>query len=402
MGPVFRPRLSVIRGDPHDVAVKDTGSERLVIAHVLSSLDIGAHAQLASDLARAQRKSGDGVMVVCLESPRSSHMAADLRSLRIPMYLVPRRSTIDTSLPLRLARVLRRRRVNVVHTHDAVALPFGAVAGRLAGATVVHTERGDGGVTSWSAWVRIQASRFLDGLVSVSERGVQLANLWGMGGRTLLKCVAQAVDLETFRPDDGSREQVRRQLGLDDSTWVIGTVGHMTKPKDHALLLRAVAPLLGEGTSLLVVGSGPEQPALRSLAHQLEVSEHVRFPGARRDIPRMMAAMDTFALTSRDGDMPLVVPEAMATGLPVVVPDTGSIPRVVVDGETGWVVPPGDESALRDSLRNLRGSKDQARRMGLRARRVAQTRFSLERMNREYSSIYRSLVNASHHGSNFS
>lgn len=402
MGPAFRPRLRVIRGDAREVAAKDTGSERLVIAHILGSLDIGAHAQLAFDLARAQQRGGDGVMVVCLASSLSPKMAAELRSVRIPVYLVPRRSRIDTSLPLRLARVLRRRRVNVVHTHDAVALPFGAVAGRLAGATVVHTERGDGGVTSWSSWVRIQASRFLDGLVSVSERGVQLANLWGMGGRTLLKCVAQAVDLETFRPDMGSREQVRRQLGLDENTWVIGTVGHMTRPKDHALLLRAVAPLLGDGTSLVLVGSGPEQTALRSLAHQLEVGEHVRFPGARRDIARMMSAMDTFALASRDGDLPLVVSEAMATGLPVVAPDTGSIPRVVVDGETGWVVPPGDEAALRDSLNNLRGSKDQARRMGLRARRVAQTRFSLDRMNREYSRIYRSLINASHHGSDFS
>lgn len=399
MGSATKPRLRVIGGktDPSqsrpstsDTVAPEPG--RLVVAHVLRSLEIGAYTQLALDLARSQRDDGDGVVVISLAGSGVAPMAKDFRAAGVPVHVVPRRSRLDTSLPVRLAMHLRKRRVDVVHTHDPVALSYGAVAGRLAGATVVHTDRGDVGVTSWPAWVRVRAARLLHGLVSVSDQGVRIANAWGMPGRTLLQCVAQAVDLERFRPDDQSRTQVRKQLGLDENAWVIGTVGHLTKPKDHASLLRAVAPMLGEDTNLLVIGAGPEIGSLRSLADGLQVREHVRFTGVRRDVPRMMAAMDTFALTSRDGNLPLVVPEAMASGLPVVGPELGSIPSVVIDGEVGHVVPLGDEQALRFRLDGLRQRREQARRMGARARRTARTRFSLDRMHREYARIYQSLL----------
>lgn len=372
------------------------GNRPLVVAHVLRSLEIGAQAQLALDLARSQREEGDGVIVISLASPAAAPMAKDFRTAGIPVHVIPRRGTVDASLPMRLAVLLRRRRVDVVHTHDPIALPYGAVGGRMAGARVVHTERGDAGTTSWPTWFRVRASRLLHALVSVSEQGLRIASNWGTGGRTVLQCVTQAVDLDRFQPDPEIRGQVRRQLGVSDDAWVIGTVGHLTQPKGHAMLLRSVAPILGEDTSLLVVGAGPERAALRDLADRLDVSEHVRFPGARRDVPRMMAAMDAFALASRDGDLPLVVPEAMASGLPIVAPATGSIPHVIIDGELGRVVTPGDESALRSSLEHLRASREEARKMGRRARSAARTRFSLDRMHREYSQIYRSLLVSGH------
>ncbi len=390
MGLATKPRLHVIGGP---LPSGDGARAKLVIAHVLSHLDIGAPAQLALDLARSQRADGDGVLVVSLASAPALRMAPDFRSAGIPVHILGRHARIDTTLPLRLALLLRKRRVDLVHTHDATALLVGVVAGRMAGTTVVHSERGDGGPASWSAWARVKATRLLDCVVSVSDRGARLAKLWGTGGHTLLRNVAQAVDLERFRPDTAIREQVRRQLGIQGDDWVIGTVGNLTKTKAHELLLRAVAPLLGKGTSLLVVGAGPEMASLRALADQLGVAEHVRWPGARRDVARMMAAMDTFALTSMDGDLPLVVPEAMAVGLPVVAPAMGSIPSVVVAGETGWVVPPGDMDALRTTLLEACQSEQQCRRMGARARRAAQTRFSLQRMHREYRRLYQSLVN---------
>jgi glycosyltransferase involved in cell wall biosynthesis len=389
MGPATKPRLRVIGGP---LPSGDALRPKLVIAHVLRNLDIGAPAQLALDLARSQRADGDGVLVVSLASAPSFRMAPDFRAAGIPVHILGRHARIDTTLPLRLALLLRKRRVDLVHTHDATALLVGVVAGRMAGATVVHSERGDGGLASWSAWAKVKATRLLDGVVSMSDRGARMAKAWGTGGHTLLRNVAQAVDLERFRPDTAIREQVRRQLGIQGDDWVIGTVGNLTKSKAHELLLRAAAPLLGKGTSLIVVGAGPEKASLRALAHQLGVADHVRWPGARRDVARMMAAMDTFALTSMDGDLPLVVSEAMAVGLPVVAPAMGSIPSVVVDGETGWVVPPGDMDALRSTLFEARQSEHQSRRMGARARRVAQTRFSLQRMHREYRRLYHSLV----------
>jgi glycosyltransferase involved in cell wall biosynthesis len=165
-------------------------------------------------------------------------------------------------------------------------------------------------------------------------------------------------------------------------------VGRIAVEKNQALLVRAAAPLLGPQARLIVVGAGPLLPSLSELAAALAITPHVHLLGVRADVPDVLNALDAFVLSSDTEGLPLAIPEAMAVGLPVISTSVGGIPTVIDEGQTGWLVPPGDEARLRERLARLRDDPDLARACGGRARAAALARFSADRMRREYIELY--------------
>jgi glycosyltransferase involved in cell wall biosynthesis len=152
-----------------------------------------------------------------------------------------------------------------------------------------------------------------------------------------------------------------------------------------------VSPLLGPtgaGTHLVIAGDGPLLPSLRELTASLGSAPFVHLLGVRRDVPDVLNALDVFAMSSTIEGLPLVVLEAMATALPVVSTRIGGIPDVLEEGATGFLVPVGDEQALRDRVARLVAAPDLSRLCGERARAAAVTKFSAERMQRDYLELY--------------
>jgi glycosyltransferase involved in cell wall biosynthesis len=155
--------------------------------------------------------------------------------------------------------------------------------------------------------------------------------------------------------------------------------------------LAAAAPLLGETFHLVIVGDGDSRPELEAMRGSLGAAARaVHLLGARRDTPRLYRAFDLFVLSSRTEGLPLVLPEAMASGLPVLSTAVGGIPLVVVEGETGHLVPAGDATALGAQLARLASPEGRraAQRMGARGRALALERYSSARMARDYLALY--------------
>ena len=165
-------------------------------------------------------------------------------------------------------------------------------------------------------------------------------------------------------------------------------MGRLAPEKEYPLLVRAVAPLLGPGARLLIVGAGSEAAAIRAEAERAGVAEYVSLPGARDDIPAALAAMDAFALSSRLEGLPLSVLEAMAVGLPVVVPAVGGLPTLIRDGETGLLFASGDAGALGRHLAALRDAPGRARAIGDAGRAYVHQHHSREAMVRRYLDLY--------------
>jgi len=137
----------------------------------------------------------------------------------------------------------------------------------------------------------------------------------------------------------------------------------------------------------VIVGEGDARPELEAAIAALPDPRWVVVTGRRMDVPRLIHAFDVFALSSRTEGLPLVVPEAMAAGLPIVTTNVGGLPGVVDDQLTGLVVPV-DEAAMAAALATLEGNRGRARAMGAAARRVALDRFSSERMVDAYLGLY--------------
>lgn len=359
------------------------------VAHVLSSFGMGGQERVAFDLAVSQLRAGWRVTALSLAPPPDGPLAAEFLAAGATVERVARpKEGVDPMLVVRLARWLRQHRVDLVHTHNRMALIYGAPAGRLARAAVVHTKHGNNPRGGTRLYAGNAAGRLVDAFVAVSEETAETARRRREVPERRLLVITNGIELGRFYPQPEARVRIRRELGIPDDAWVVGTVGRVAAEKNHALLLRAAAPLLGPGARLVIAGDGPLLPGLRELAGSLGVTAHAHLLGVRRDVPEVLNALDVFAMSSDTEGLPLVVLEAMATGLPVVSTSVGGIPNVIEEGGTGFLVPAADEAGLRARIAALRDDATTRLACGARARTAAVTRYSAERMQREYLELY--------------
>ncbi len=370
---------------------------RLGIAHVLSSFGMGGQERVALDLASTQRRAGHEVLAVSLAPEPHGPLADEFRAAGVRLVSAPKGFRVDVGLVPRLAAMFLLERVQVVHSHNPQPLVYAAPAGRIARACVIHTKHGINPDRGRKLLLRRSAARFAHMYVAVSELTAQAARDAREVPERKLRVVNNGVDLSRLPGEDAqARAAVRAELGIPADAFVIGTVGRLAAEKDQALLLRAMAPLLAAGAHVVIVGAGAEEAALRAQIAALPAAAaaSAHLPGLRRDVPRLLAAFDAFALTSRFEGLPLVLPEAMAMRLPVVATAVGGVPNVVREGVTGFLVAPGDGAAAAMSARvsDLLADPGLRQRLGARGREIALAEYSAERMADDYMAIYREVL----------
>lgn len=367
----------------------------MIIAHVLSSFGVGGQERVALDLAAAQRARGHTVIAVSLAPPPEGPLADEFRAVGAEVVDVPKGPGTDVTLVPRLAWALGRRKVEVVHSHNPLPLIYGAPAARLVGAVAIHSKHGVNPGSRGHRMLRRQAARLVSSFVAVSTVTAQQAREQRDCAASQLVVIANGIRLEQFKPDAAARAAVRAELGIAADAMVVGMVGRIDEFKNQPLLLAAIAPRLGPLVQVVFVGDGPTRagldaavaalpPAARAAAHVL---------GRRMDVARLLPAFDVFALSSKSEGLPLVVPEAMAAGLPVVATAVGGLPTVIDDGVTGYLTAV-DRGELAAALGKLLDDPPAARAMGARAREVALTRYSAERMCDDYLALYQQALDA--------
>jgi glycosyltransferase involved in cell wall biosynthesis len=356
------------------------------IVHVLSSYGVGGQERVALDLAIGQKRRGHEVAVISLAPEPDGAMADEFREHGITALRVPKHGGLDPTLVPRLLRALRERGVDVVHTHNPLPLIYGAPAARLAGAAAIHTKHGANPGELGHRLLRRAAALFTHAFVSVSDTTARQALALRDAPRSRMHTIPNGIRLDRYHPDPEARAAARVELGLGDA-WVIGTVGRMDDYKNQALLVRALAPHLSSRVRLVLVGDGPSRAEVDAAVAALPDRRWVVLTGRRMDVPHLLPAFDVFALSSRSEGLPLVVPEAMAVGLPIVTTAVGGLPSVVDDGSTGLLVPV-DEAMLSAALGKLIADPELAREMGQRAREVALERYSADRMVEAYLALY--------------
>jgi len=196
-----------------------------------------------------------------------------------------------------------------------------------------------------------------------------------------LATVYNGLDTEEVQPRR-RRHEVRAELGVRENTPVIFMVGRLALQKNYPLFLRVMAQLREANPDLigLVAGQGPLQAELQSLAGSLGLTEGVRFLGPRDDIPDLMVAADIVVLTSDWEGFPNTLLEAMWLERPVVATDVGGCREVVDDGETGFLVPPGDGEALVAACQRLLDEPVLRERMGAAGRQRVLDQFTAEHL----------------------
>lgn len=362
------------------------------IAHVLSSLNFGGQERVALDLAEGQAATGHDVCTVALDDGVGP-LRAEFENKGLEVVSVPKQGDgFDVGLWKRLAKLFGDRDIDLVHTHNPLPLFYAAVPAKWARAGLVHTKHGINPTSSRRTWMRRGFGLLVDRFVAVSESTAEVARRERecLPGR--LEVVLNGIDLSRFSPDPDARREVRAELGIPEDAFVLGTVGRVYREKAHPFLLRALERDLGDDFHVVIVGEGPMSDALAELVATFERGDAVHLAGIRRDVPRVVPSFDAFVLPSLNEGLPLVIPEAMAAELPVVATAVGGVPKVVAEGETGFLVDSGDGVALRDRVLALRDDPALRSRMGRAGRKLALERYSSARMVRDYLDLYEAVL----------
>lgn len=346
------------------------------IAYCIDTMQIGGTELNALRTAERIDRSRFEISVISLQP--DGPLAERYRVAGIPVH--PYRLTslyaADTARQgIRLARWLRRERIDILHCHDLYANLFAAPWGRLARVRTVITSR---------RWLHALPNRQLE----IANRIVFRVGHWVLvNSAAVAKSVATTdrvprhrvlevsnfVGDGAFAPLPGRVEaELRAELGLPADAFVLGCIARLAPVKDHATLLRAVHSLAARWPRLhlVLVGDGESRPALEALASQLGIRDRVHFAGFRANEPNLHHMFDVSALTSFSEGFPNSLVEAMAAGRPVIATAVGGNVDAVRD-ETGFLVPVSAPADVAAALERLMSDDALRLRMGSAAREVA-------------------------------
>jgi glycosyltransferase involved in cell wall biosynthesis len=361
------------------------------VCQLLHGLRIGGAEVLAAGLARRFRNAFR-FLFVCLDELGS--LGQQLREEDFPVWVLRRKPGVDMKCPWRLAQLLRRERVDLLHAHQYTPFFYGVTARIFCRRPpVLFTEHGRW-YPDFPRRKRIFANRLLlerrDRVVGVGQ-SVRQALIDNEGFPShRVQVIYNGVDLAPFGHAAAARSAIRFELGIRESEWLILQVARLDALKDHATALRTLAQVVGRGIKarLVLVGEGPEESTIRQLVHQYNLESRVCLLGLRTDIPRLLSAADLFLLTSVSEGIPLTLIEAMAVGLPIISTRVGGVEEVIEDGKTGLLAPRGDDAALAEKVLHLLHDGSLRRQMGEFGRARAQALFSDQQMHDRYFGLY--------------
>ncbi len=358
------------------------------IFYILNRLRIGGLENVALELANALNPDRFECTIVSFARP-DPLQEKRLRP-HVRLVALDKKQGNDLSVFYRLYRLFRDARPHIIQTHNWGTLLEGVSSGKVAGVPIIiHAEHGTVEERKRNIVIQRWVWKHIDQVLGVSEaHRMKLAQVIGFP-LNKIKIIGNGIDLNRFSVQ-GDKARIRGQLGLPLEGCYIGAVGGLRPVKDHALLLRAMAKLMGrsEALRLVVSGGGPLADTLQSQALSLGIQGRTHFLGARDDIHNILNTLDIFVLPSKSEAMPLSLLEAMACGLPVVASAVGGIPEMVENGQTGMLVPPKDETALVAALERLIANEKERTAMGIAARQAVEKRYGLEAMVKEYEALY--------------
>lgn len=372
---------------------------KINILHITEQLPLGGAENLLLTLARNIDRNRFNLMFCCLDEKGIISNMISEEGFKVICLKVPRFRDNYKKM-FRLASLIMREKIDIVHTHLHRANYIGRLIAYLSGVNIIcKSEHGYGGDYRQQNIINIPKymkrnmilDHVTDAIIYVSE-----AQLRNSGNRIPSKkkyVIYNGFDTERFKVQD-DRSITRKSLGLSDEDIVIGVITNLNKYKGLIYLFQALKKLVLSYPSakLLVIGEGPEELTLKNAIEDLGIESNVMFLACRKDVPELMRSLDIMVLPSLFESFGVVVIEAMYSGLPVVATNVGGIPEVVIDGETGILIPPIDSGAIAKALIYLIENPHIAKEMGKKGKEVVLSRFTGKIYAKKLEELYISLL----------
>ena len=423
------------------------------VLHIVRSMDVGGLETVVIGLVDGGREHDIAPYLGCLYELGAQ--GGDVRTDGTWVGGLEKHGSLKTLFSL--CQYLRRNQIDVIHTHNPQPHLFGVLAGIICRVPVVHTKHGRNyPEDAKRVWLNRQLSRFSVMIAAVSEDAARVALTVEKVPEKKVMVVYNGIDTERFAPsgrergewgvesgewgaetglekrDGGSATPSDSPQSTAHSPLVIGSVGRLSEDKDYPMLVRSFAlmqqqlstlhsplptvhsppstpnspPLTVHSppstpnsppptvhTQLLLVGDGPDRQLIEHEAQKQGVADACSFAGMQNDVEEWYRKMDVFCLSSVTEGCSMTLLEAGSSGLPSVVTDVGGNRELVADGESGFVVPPGDENAFADALEMLVEDEELRRKQGAVARARVVEQYSTRTMVATCLGLYRESLN---------
>jgi glycosyltransferase involved in cell wall biosynthesis len=310
----------------------------------------------------------------------------------------------DVAASYKLYRLIRTGRYHIVHTHSSKAGVLGRLAAKLAGTPIVVHTLHSLVFHDYQPWlvnrlwwvVKMLCAPLTDHFISVSSVISQKAIAAGIGRPEKFTTIYSGMELDWFLDSKVDPAAVRREFGIPEDAPVVGKIARLFSLKGHDQLLDAAPEIVRRHPNVrfFLIGDGLLYEHLRSRAREAGILDNFVFAGLipRERIPEMIAGMDVVVHTSLREGLARVLPQALAMGKPCVSFDLDGAPEVVIPGETGFLVKPGDVRELADAISELLANPQLRARMGEAGRHRVDPAFRAETMVEQIASVYQLLL----------
>ncbi len=364
--------------------------QKINVLELIGSLKIGGAEKQVIGLTRKIDKDRFNVMVCCLGG--GGILEEELDGEDVDIVCLNFRTRFFFVALFKLIRLIRRKKIDVLHAHLYNCGLWGRIAAVMTGVPVViYTEQGK------CLWKRRRhilferlANHFTDMRISVSE---DIRNLCMERENTppeKVTFIPNAINVEDFDVPPERRVEKRKELGLEEDHIVIGTVARLNPAKALDYLLKAFAVVRDSfpAARCIIAGDGSERKYLEECSGELGIEEDTMFLGARTDIPELLSIMDVFVLSSLREGTPVSLLEAVVAGVPSVGTSVGGIPEVIEDEVSGILVPPEDSEKLARGIIKLLKDEDLREEVKRNAYEKVAANYSLTSTSRRIEELY--------------
>jgi glycosyltransferase involved in cell wall biosynthesis len=372
------------------------------VLFVIDSFEQGGSERQALQLLRQLHQTGEcHLNLACLQDRGSLRAEAEQLNLG-EIHEYPLTSFYNLNFAEQVRRLvgyLKEKHIDVVHAHCFYTNIFGMTAAFLAGVPARITSKGETGLRTPMQKLAERMSFRLAHRVIANCLVVQnqLIREGVNPGRVIQHY--NGLDLERLKVDGGlTRMAARAMFGLpQDNRRLVTIVANLRNPvKDYPMFLRAAARVCAvvPDAAFVIAGEGELMPRLQQMATELEIADEVHFVGRCDDVASLLFASNLGVLSSKSEGFANAILEYMAAGLPVVATDVGGVREAVIEGETGYIVPSGNDKEMAERIIQVLADDETARVMGARGKTLAAEKFSSDLHLQNTLELYDELLSA--------
>ncbi len=363
---------------------------KIKLMQITHDLAIGGLQQVVVNICRTIDRDRFDVSVLCLRE--LGEFVPDVERLGIPVHFLPQKENgTDYFSFLKVARILRREKTEVIHTHNTQPFVDGTIAALLSGVkTIIHTDHARDFPDKYRYMVAEHLmSHFAYKVVGVSEHTSEnLIHYEKISPKKILT-IENGIDGSRFEITI-DKQKKRKELGIRETGPIIGLGVRLAEQKGITYLLQATPQVIKAfpDITLVIAGDGELKEDLQKETRQLNIEQNVCFAGARLDIPDLLQLFDVYVLPSLWEGMPMVILEALAAGCPVLATDVGGVAKVIDNEVTGLLVEPRNPEQLAISILRILSDRQLQEKFIRNGLQKFQKKFSAEIMARQYEKLY--------------